>query len=185
MPRRRHPAGAPAIACFSRCGRAMRCAWRWRPASARCSRRGPGGRSGPTSGTSRSSSSGRCPPRAWRPRVRRRLRCVRPPCEIVFDARRVLAPPGGALPGRARAAAAARGAGAAQLRAALAARGFEPESRPFRAHLTLARKVVHAVGARCGSSPLRWPVAGLRAGRVRDRPHRVGVHTARYLAARG
>lgn len=44
-----------------------------------------------------------------------------------------------------------------QLREALAARGFEPESRPFRAHLTLARKVVHAV-APVRFEPLHWPV---------------------------
>jgi len=44
-----------------------------------------------------------------------------------------------------------------QLRGALADRGFEPESRPFRAHMTLARKVPHPVtlGA---FEPLRWPV---------------------------
>ena len=45
-----------------------------------------------------------------------------------------------------------------QLRAALAARGFEPESRPFRAHLTLARKVAHPVTP-AAFEPLRWPVA--------------------------
>jgi 2'-5' RNA ligase len=44
-----------------------------------------------------------------------------------------------------------------QLREALAARGFEPESRPFRAHLTLARKVTHPV-APVSFDPLRWPV---------------------------
>jgi 2'-5' RNA ligase len=44
-----------------------------------------------------------------------------------------------------------------QLRGALAATGFEPESRPFRAHMTLARKVTHPVtlGA---FEPLHWPV---------------------------
>jgi len=45
-----------------------------------------------------------------------------------------------------------------QLRAGLAARGFEPESRPFRAHLTLARKV-HAPVAVVPFQPLSWPVA--------------------------
>jgi 2'-5' RNA ligase len=45
-----------------------------------------------------------------------------------------------------------------QLRAALAARGFEPESRPFRAHLTLARKVSHPVEL-APFEPLCWPVA--------------------------
>ena len=44
-----------------------------------------------------------------------------------------------------------------QLRAALAARGFQPESRPFRAHLTLARRVQHP--ATVGPfEPLPWPV---------------------------
>jgi len=45
-----------------------------------------------------------------------------------------------------------------QLRAALATRGFEPESRPFRAHLTLARKVSHPVTP-VQFEPLRWPAA--------------------------
>ena len=45
-----------------------------------------------------------------------------------------------------------------QLRAALAARGFAPESRPFRAHLTLARKVSHPVEL-APFEPLSWPVA--------------------------
>jgi 2'-5' RNA ligase len=44
-----------------------------------------------------------------------------------------------------------------QLRAALADRGFEPESRPFRAHLTLARKVQHPVTVE-PFEPLLWPV---------------------------
>jgi len=43
-----------------------------------------------------------------------------------------------------------------QLRAALASRGFEPESRPFRAHLTLARKVTHPVSP-VTFAPLTWP----------------------------
>jgi 2'-5' RNA ligase len=44
-----------------------------------------------------------------------------------------------------------------QLRAALAAREFHPESRPFRAHLTLARKVTHPVSP-VQFEPLPWPV---------------------------
>lgn len=43
-----------------------------------------------------------------------------------------------------------------QLRDALAGRGFEPERRAYRAHLTLARKVTHAVEART-FEPIRWP----------------------------
>jgi len=43
-----------------------------------------------------------------------------------------------------------------QLRAALAATGFEPESRPFRAHMTLARKVTHPVTP-VVFEPLHWP----------------------------
>jgi len=79
------------------------------------------------------------------------------PCEVVFDAvelwrrpevltliARELPPPLGSL--------------VDQLRAALAARGFEPESRPFRAHMTLARKVAHPVTLEA-FEPLRWPVA--------------------------
>jgi len=78
------------------------------------------------------------------------------PCEIVFDAveywrrpevlclvARSLPPPLESL--------------VSQLREALAALGFEPESRPFRAHLTLARKVVHPV-APVRFEPLHWPV---------------------------
>ena len=45
-----------------------------------------------------------------------------------------------------------------QLRAALAARGFESETRPFRAHLTLARKVTHPASPMT-LEPLHWPVA--------------------------
>lgn len=44
-----------------------------------------------------------------------------------------------------------------QLRAALAAQGFEPESRPFRAHMTLARKVAQPVSP-VKFEPLTWPV---------------------------
>lgn len=44
----------------------------------------------------------------------------------------------------------------AQLRAGLAARGFEPERRAFRAHLTLARKVATAVAVP-SFEPIRWP----------------------------
>ena len=43
-----------------------------------------------------------------------------------------------------------------QLRAALAERGFEPERRAYRAHLTLARKVARAVVVP-GFEPIRWP----------------------------
>lgn len=46
----------------------------------------------------------------------------------------------------------------ARLRSGLAAHGFQPESRPFRAHLTLARKVTHPVSP-VTFEPLRWPVA--------------------------
>lgn len=44
-----------------------------------------------------------------------------------------------------------------QLRAALAAQGFETETRPFKAHLTLARKVGHPVRLP-PFEPLPWPV---------------------------
>jgi 2'-5' RNA ligase len=43
-----------------------------------------------------------------------------------------------------------------QLRSGLAARGFEPEHRTFRAHLTLARKVARAVVVPA-FEPIRWP----------------------------
>ncbi len=46
----------------------------------------------------------------------------------------------------------------AQLRVALAAQGFEPETRPFRAHVTLARKVTQPVPT-APFEPLGWPVA--------------------------
>ncbi len=42
------------------------------------------------------------------------------------------------------------------LRVELASRGFEPERRPYRAHLTLARKVGQAP-APAVVEPLRWP----------------------------
>lgn len=80
------------------------------------------------------------------------------PCEIVFDTvefwrrpevltlvARVLPPPLDSL--------------VTQLRAALAAKGFEPESRPFRAHMTLARKVTRPVTP-VVFEPLHWPAAG-------------------------
>lgn len=78
------------------------------------------------------------------------------PCEIVFDAVEFWRRPE-VLTLVARVLPPALGSLVEQLRAALAARGFEPESRPFRAHLTLARKVNHPVtlGA---FEPLRWPV---------------------------
>jgi 2'-5' RNA ligase len=44
----------------------------------------------------------------------------------------------------------------AQLRAGLAARGFEPERRAFRAHLTLARKLTRP-GPVGPCEPLLWP----------------------------
>lgn len=44
----------------------------------------------------------------------------------------------------------------AQLRAGLAARGFEPEQRAYRAHLTLARKVTRP-GPVGSCEPLEWP----------------------------
>ena len=43
-----------------------------------------------------------------------------------------------------------------QLRGALAERGFEPERRAYRAHLTLARKVTHAVDVPV-FQPIHWP----------------------------
>jgi 2'-5' RNA ligase len=46
-----------------------------------------------------------------------------------------------------------------QLRAALGERDFEPESRPFRAHLTLARKITRPVEA-VTFEPVSWPVTG-------------------------
>lgn len=42
------------------------------------------------------------------------------------------------------------------LRAELASRGFDPERRPYRAHLTLARKVGQTPGP-AAVEPLRWP----------------------------
>lgn len=46
-----------------------------------------------------------------------------------------------------------------QLRTELAARGFDPETRPFRAHLTLARKVREPVEPG-PTEPVTWPVQG-------------------------
>lgn len=46
------------------------------------------------------------------------------------------------------------------LRAELAARGFEPERRAFRPHLTLARKVRRPPPA-TGVEPFQWPVSEL------------------------
>jgi 2'-5' RNA ligase len=79
------------------------------------------------------------------------------PCEVVFDAVEFWRRPE-VLTLVAKELPPALGSVVDQLRGALAARGFEPESRPFRAHLTLARKVTHPVtlGA---FEPLRWPVA--------------------------
>lgn len=46
------------------------------------------------------------------------------------------------------------------LRTELAARGFEPERRDFRAHMTLARKVLRSPGE-LPLGPLGWPVEEL------------------------
>lgn len=80
------------------------------------------------------------------------------PCEVVFDAVEFWRRPE-VLTLVARELPPALDNLVAQLRAALAAQGFEPESRPFRAHLTLARKVTHPV-APVTFEPLHWPVAG-------------------------
>ena len=45
------------------------------------------------------------------------------------------------------------------LRAALAARGFQTERRPYRAHLTLARKVGRPPDF-APTDPVRWPATG-------------------------
>ena len=128
-------------------------------------------RSGPTNGTSRSSSWGRCRPRESLLRVTRRHRCARAPCEIAVRRGRVLAPAGGAVPRGARGAAAARRPGAATARRRSPRRGSSPRSRPFRAHLTLARKV-HASGADGAVRAAALAGRGLRAGRVDHRPLR-------------
>ena len=49
---------------------------------------------------------------------------------------------------------------AAALKGELASRGFEPESRPFRPHLTLARKARLPVPA-VAVEPIRWPLRSL------------------------
>jgi 2'-5' RNA ligase len=46
------------------------------------------------------------------------------------------------------------------LRSELRLRGFTPEARPFKAHVTLARRVVQPP-AEVPVAPLRWPVQGL------------------------
>jgi 2'-5' RNA ligase len=78
------------------------------------------------------------------------------PCEVLFDAVEFWRRPE-VLTLVARELPAPLGSLVDQLRGALAANGFEPESRPFRAHMTLARKVTHPVtlGA---FEPLHWPV---------------------------
>ena len=70
----------------------------------------------------------------------------------------------------------------AQLRAALAAQGFEPETRPFRAHVTLARKVTQPV-ADGAVRTAGLAGGGVRAGRVDHRPLGIDLHPARVLAA--
>jgi 2'-5' RNA ligase len=68
----------------------------------------------------------------------------------------------------------------AQLRNGLAARGFQPESRPFRAHMTLARKVVHPVSP-VAFEPLHWPVADFTlVESVTDRSGSVYTPLARW-----
>ena len=68
----------------------------------------------------------------------------------------------------------------AQLRGGLAARGFQPESRPFRAHLTLARKVIHPVSP-VAFEPLHWPVADFAlVESVTDRTGSVYTPLARW-----
>ena len=101
------------------------------------------------------------------------------PCEVVFDAveywRRpeVLCLVAKAVPGPLCSL-------VAQLRDGLAARGFEPESRPFRAHLTLARKVVHPVSP-VTFEPLRWPVGDFAlVESVTDRTGSVYTPLARW-----
>jgi len=67
-----------------------------------------------------------------------------------------------------------------QLRGGLALRGFEPESRPFRAHLTLARKV-HRPVSPVTFEPLRWPVADFAlVESVTDRTGSVYTPLARW-----
>lgn len=78
------------------------------------------------------------------------------PCEIRFDAVEYWRRPE-VLCLVARALPAPLDSLVRQLRAALGARGFEPESRQFRAHLTLARKVAHPV-SHGAFEPVCWPV---------------------------
>lgn len=78
------------------------------------------------------------------------------PCEILFDAVEYWRRPE-VLCLAARVLPAPMGQLVSQLRAALNDRGFQPESRPFRAHLTLARKLTHPV-APAQFAPLSWPV---------------------------
>lgn len=68
----------------------------------------------------------------------------------------------------------------AQLRGGLAARGFQPESRPFRAHLTLARKVITPVSP-VTLEPLLWPVTDFAlVESVTDRSGSVYTPLARW-----
>jgi RNA 2',3'-cyclic 3'-phosphodiesterase len=48
--------------------------------------------------------------------------------------------------------------GVARLRAVLAEEGFAPDGRPFRPHVTLARKV-RAAGSATLAEPVRWPAS--------------------------
>lgn len=57
----------------------------------------------------------------------------------------------------------------AQLRAAIAAVGFEPEPRPWRPHVTIARKVRSAVDVPV-TPPLRWPATGFALVRSTSDP---------------
>lgn len=79
-----------------------------------------------------------------------------PPCEILLDTVEFWRRPE-VLCLVARQAPPALAELVAQLRCSLAGHGFQVESRPFRAHLTLARKVHQPVDM-APFAPLRWPV---------------------------
>lgn len=59
----------------------------------------------------------------------------------------------------------------------LAGAGFEPERRPFRPHLTLARKAAPK-GAPVDIEPVVWPVTGFRLVRSETRPDGARYHKA-------